>query len=297
MKGDCSSIDEGNFLKLNGVSEVKRISSPYKLASREYHPEDTIVKIGNVSLGHGHNIVFIAGPCAVESREQILKIAQEVKQQGAVILRGGAFKPRTYARSFEGLKEEGLKYLQEAKEKTGMFIVTEVMSPETVELVAAYADILQVGARNMQNYDLLDKLGKQKKPILLKRGLSATIDEFLGAADRIMLGGNSEVILCLRGVRTFDTSQRYPADLYAIPYIREKSHLPIIFDPSHAAGKKSLVPSLARMAMAGGVDGLIIETHYNPSEAKCDGAQMIEPRELGPLVQFARLISEPSHDK
>jgi len=171
-----------------------------------------------------------------------------------------------------------------------MPIVTEVMSPETVELVSQYADILQVGARNMHNCDLLDKLGKQRKPVLLKRGLTATMDEFLGAADRIMLEGNNNVILCLRGVRTFDTSQRYPADLYAIPYLKEKSHLPIVFDPSHATGKRSFVTSVTKMAIAAGVDGLLIETHYNPSEAKCDGAQMILPEELGPLVEFAKLV-------
>ncbi|MDD2716065.1 MAG: 3-deoxy-7-phosphoheptulonate synthase [Candidatus Wallbacteria bacterium] len=288
LKGDCIHLLPGDFTKLEGVADVQRITVPYKLASRNYNHLDTVIEVGAAAIGGDNPVVFMAGPCAVESREQILKIAEQVAGQGAQILRGGAWKPRTFARTFEGLKEDALKFLQEASRLTGLPVVTEVISPNLIDLCYCYTDIFQVGARNMQNFDLLDKLGMQNKPVLLKRGVSATLDELLGAADRILEGGNKKVMLCLRGVRTFDYSQRYPADLYAIPDLLRKTHLPIIFDPSHSAGTRSLVPEIARMAIAGGVHGLIIEAHYNPPEALCDGSQMITPDELGQLVTYAR---------
>ncbi len=290
VRGDCTKLSTQEFSKLPGVEEVQRVSTKYKLSGRQYHPVSTVVNVGGVSIGEGHPTVFMAGPCAVESEEQILRIAKEVKDQGAIILRGGAWKPRTSPGYFEGLKEKGLEYLAKARGETGLPVVTEVMSSRDVELIGNYTDIFQVGARNMQNFDLLDELGKTNKPVLLKRGTDADIDVFLAAADRILYGGNKNVLLCLRGITTFDRSQRYTADLYAIPDLKRKSHLPIIFDPSHPAGRRDYVPSLARMAIAGGVDGLIIETHYCPSEALCDGAQMILPKDLGELVSFARNI-------
>ncbi|PIN80636.1 3-deoxy-7-phosphoheptulonate synthase, partial [Candidatus Woesearchaeota archaeon CG10_big_fil_rev_8_21_14_0_10_30_7] len=290
IRDECGDTTPGDFTKFDGVINAQKLSIPYKHVSREYKLKDTIVQVGNINIGGENNIIFMAGPCAVESREQILRIAQEVKDQGATILRGGCWKPRTAARCFEGLKEKGLDYLIEAKELTGLPIVTEVMSVETLAYISERVDLLQVGARNMHNFTLLDELGKQHKPVLLKRGLSATIEEFLCAADRIVYGGNPNVLLCLRGVRTFDNSQRYPADLYAIPDLIQKTHLPIIFDPSHPAGRRSLVPSLAKMAIAGGVNGLIIESHYEPQEAKCDGAQMITPEVLGKIINYAKQV-------
>lgn len=295
IKGDLSGVSTQNFKKFSGVIEVKRLSVRYKNASKEYKPYDTIIEISSdevnkIKIGGENPTVFIAGPCAVESKEQIIRIAEEVKEIGVNMLRGGCWKPRTYARCFEGLKKEGLLYLSEASKKTKLPIVTEVTRVDLVELVSEYADVLQVGTRNMYNFDLLDELGKQNKPVLLKRGFNATIDEFLGAADRIIEGGNPNVILCLRGIRSFDNSQRYTADLYAIPDLRQKTHLPIVFDPSHTSGRRSLVPSLAKMAIVGGVDGLIIETHYNPEEAKCDGAQMITPKTLSEIINYAKKL-------
>ncbi len=291
LKGDCTYIDTQDFSKLEGILEVKRIGLAYKLASREYRQDDTVIKINDILIGGGNPIVFMAGPCSVESEYQIKRIAKEIEKQGASILRGGAWKPRTFARKFEGKKEEALKYLKKAKDETEtkMPIVTEVTSSELIEKFDKYIDIYQVGTRKMQDFDLLDKLGKQNKPVLLKRGFSAKIDEFLGAADRILYGGNNNVMLCLRGVRTFDYSQRFPADLYAIPDLKRKTHLPIIFDPSHSAGDKKLVPGIARMAIAGGVNGLLIETHYNPSKAASDGKQTITPETLGEIIRYARM--------
>ncbi len=259
---------------LPGVEEVIPISKPYKLASREFHPQDTIVKINDVAIG-GDEIVVMAGPCAVEDEEQVLATAQVVKAAGANVLRGGAFKPRTSPYQFRGLGERGLKMLAKAGKETGMPIITEVMAPNDVALVAEYADIVQVGARNMQNFVLLDEVGKLKKPVLLKRGLSSTIQEWLLAAEYILVQGNEQLILCERGIRTFETYTRNTMDISAIPIIKKVSHLPIIADPSHATGKWYLVAPLALAAVAAGANGLMIEVHPNPDLALADGPQSL----------------------
>jgi 3-deoxy-7-phosphoheptulonate synthase len=259
---------------LPGVDQVIPVSKPYKLASREFHPRDTIVKINSVAIG-GNEIVVMAGPCAIESEEQLLATAQAVKAAGATVLRGGAFKPRTSPYQFRGLGESGLKLLAQAGKETQMPIITEVMAPNDVDLVVKYADILQIGARNMQNFVLLDEVGKTKKPVLLKRGLSSNIQEWLLAAEYVMAQGNDEVILCERGIRTFETYTRNTMDLSAIPIIEKVSHLPIIADPSHATGKWYLVPPLALAAVAAGADGLLIEVHPNPDLALADGPQSL----------------------
>jgi 3-deoxy-7-phosphoheptulonate synthase len=259
---------------LPGVDQVIPVSKPYKLASREFHPRDTIVKINGVAIG-GNEIVVMAGPCAVESEEQLLTTAQAVKAAGATVLRGGAFKPRTSPYQFRGMGESGLKLLAQVGKETQMPIITEVMSPDHVNLVAKYADILQIGARNMQNFILLDEVGKIKKPVLLKRGLSSNIQEWLLAAEYVMAQGNEQVILCERGIRTFETYTRNTMDLSAIPIIERVSHLPIIADPSHATGKWYLVIPLALAAVAAGADGLLIEVHPNPDMALADGPQSL----------------------
>jgi 3-deoxy-7-phosphoheptulonate synthase len=259
---------------LPGVEEVIPISKPYKLASREFHPDNTIIDVGDIRIG-GEEIVVIAGPCSVESREQVLATAEAVKSAGAAILRGGAFKPRTSPYQFRGLREEGLEILAEAREKTGMPVITEIMSSKEIDLVVRYADILQVGARNMQNFVLLDELGKIRKPILLKRGLSSTIQEWLLAAEYILSQGNEQVILCERGIRTFESYTRFTMDISAIPVIKKLSHLPIIADPSHATGKWYLVAPMAFAALAAGADGLTIEVHPNPEQALSDGPQSL----------------------
>ncbi|MSQ33504.1 MAG: 3-deoxy-7-phosphoheptulonate synthase [Dehalococcoidia bacterium] len=259
---------------LPGVDQVLVVSRPFKLASREFHPDDTVVKVGGVTIGGG-DVVVMAGPCSVENREQLLSTARAVKAAGATILRGGAFKPRTSPYKFRGLGEEGLKLLAEAREETGLPVVTEVMSERDVELVARYADILQLGARNMQNFVLLDELGKASKPILLKRGLSATIEEWLLAADYILQHGKSQVILCERGIRTYETYTRNTFDLSAIPLVHKLSHLPVIADPSHGTGKWYLVQSMALAAAAAGADGLMIEVHPSPDHALSDGSQSL----------------------
>jgi 3-deoxy-7-phosphoheptulonate synthase len=259
---------------LPGVDQVIPVSKPYKLASREFHPRDTIVEINGVAIG-GNEIVVMAGPCAVESEEQILATAQAVKAAGATVLRGGAFKPRTSPYQFRGMGESGLKLLAQAGKETQMPIITEVMSPDHVGLVAEYADILQIGARNMQNFILLDEVGKIKKPVLLKRGLSSSIQEWLLAAEYVLAQGNEQVILCERGIRTFETYTRNTMDLSAIPIIEKVSHLPIIADPSHATGKWYLVSPLALAAVAAGADGLLIEVHPNPDMALADGPQSL----------------------
>jgi len=259
---------------LPGVEQVIPVSKPYKLASREFHPQDTIVELGGVTIG-GNGIVVMAGPCAVEGEEQLLSTAQAVKAAGATILRGGAFKPRTSPYQFRGLGESGLKILAQAGKETQMPIITEVMAPEHVDLVAKYADILQIGARNMQNFVLLDEVGKTKKPVLLKRGLSSNIQEWLLAAEYILAQGNEQVILCERGIRTFENYTRNTMDISAIPIIEKVSHLPIIADPSHATGKWYLVLPLALAAVAAGADGLLIEVHPNPDLALADGPQSL----------------------
>jgi 3-deoxy-7-phosphoheptulonate synthase len=259
---------------LPGVDQVIPVSKPYKLASREFHPQDTIIKINGVAIG-GNEIVVMAGPCAVESEEQLMSTAHAVKAAGATVLRGGAFKPRTSPYQFRGLGENGLKILAQASKETQMPVITEVMSPDHVDLVAKYADILQIGARNMQNFILLDEVGKTKKPVLLKRGLSSSIQEWLLAAEYILAQGNEQIILCERGIRTFETYTRNTMDLSAIPIIEKVSHLPIIADPSHATGKWYLVTPLALAAVAAGADGLLIEVHPNPDLALTDGPQSL----------------------
>lgn len=259
---------------LPGVEQVIQVTKPYKLSNREYHPRDTVVQVGGVNIG-GDEIVVMAGPCAVESEEQLLATAQAVKAAGARVLRGGAFKPRTSPYQFRGLGESGLKMLSEVGKATQMPIITEVMAPNHVELVARYADILQIGARNMQNFVLLDEVGKIGKPVLLKRGLSSTIEEWLLAADYVMNQGNEQVILCERGIRTFETYTRNTMDISAIPVIEKVSHLPIIADPSHGTGKWYLVLPMALAAVAAGADGLLIEVHPNPDTALADGPQSL----------------------
>jgi 3-deoxy-7-phosphoheptulonate synthase len=259
---------------LPGVEQVIPVTKPYKLASREFHPRDTVVEANGVAIG-GNEIVVIAGPCAIESEEQLLTTAQAVKAAGATVLRGGAFKPRTSPYQFRGLGESGLKLLAQAGKETQMPIITEVMSPDHVDLVAKYTDILQIGARNMQNFILLDEVGKTKKPVLLKRGLSSTIQEWLLAAEYVLAQGNEQVILCERGIRTFENYTRNTMDVSSIPIIEKVSHLPIIADPSHATGKWYLVPPLALAAVAAGADGLLIEVHPNPDLALADGPQSL----------------------
>ncbi len=273
------------FAVLPGVEHITRIMKPYKLASREFKPKNTIVKLGDIAIG-GNKLVIMAGPCAVENQKQLEESARIVKSAGAVILRGGAYKPRSSPFSFQGLEKIGLEYLQEVKKKYGLPVVTEVVDPHQVALVAQYADILQVGARNMQNFTLLTELGKIKHPVILKRGLANTITEWLTAADYLLAGGNNNVILCERGIRTFEDSTRFSLDISSIPVIKKFSHLPIIVDPSHAAGHYSLVPAIARAAVAAGADGLLIEVHPNPKEALVDGLQSLTPSD------FKRLMSE-----
>jgi len=270
---------------LPGVEQVIPVSKPYKLASREFHPQNSIIKVNDIAIG-GDEIVIIAGPCAVESKEQLLATAREVKADGANILRGGAFKPRTSPYHFRGLGEKGLKILARAREETGMPIITEVMTPGDVELVASYADILQIGARNMQNYTLLDEVGKTKKPVMLKRGLSSTIQEWLLSAEYILAQGNEQLILCERGIRTFEPYTRNTMDISVIPIIKKVSQLPIIADPSHATGKWYLVAPLALAAIAAGADGLMIEVHPNPDLALTDGPQSLT------FENFRRFMSQ-----
>jgi len=259
---------------MNGVDEVVMISKPYKLASREFHPDDTIIKVGDAVIG-GPDPVIMAGPCSVEDEEQMVSTAKAVKAAGATILRGGAFKPRTSPYSFRGMGEDGLKLLQLAKQETGLPIITEVMATSDVETVAKYADILQIGARNMQNYNLLDEVGLIGKPVMVKRGLSASYEEWLLAAEYVLAGGNEQVILCERGVRGFETFTRFTLDVAAVPVIKRLSHLPIVADPSHSTGKWYLVTPVALASVAAGAHGLLIEVHPNPDQAKCDGPQSL----------------------
>jgi 3-deoxy-7-phosphoheptulonate synthase len=273
-----------------GVEKVIPILNPFKLASREFQNENTVIRLGDLAIG-GDQIQLIAGPCAVEGREQLLEAAYAVKEAGATILRGGAFKPRTSPYSFQGLEEEGLEYLAEAREKTGLLVVTEVMDPRQVDLVAHYADILQIGARSMQNYPLLKEVASVDQPILLKRGPSATIEEWLMAAEYIMLGGNHRVILCERGIRTFETFTRNTLDLNAVPVVKHLSHLPVIVDPSHGTGKWWMVNSMAQAAVAAGADGLIVEVHPSPTDAMSDGDQSLTPENFRALVSGVKSIA------
>ncbi len=275
LVGDTRQINPGQIEANENVERLIRVLNPFKLASRDFHPEDTVVKVNGTKIGNG-SLVVIAGPCAVESEEQLFDIAKNVKESGANMIRGGAFKPRTSPYSFQGLGEEGLKLLKKAKEMTGLSIVTEVMDQNNLDMVAEYADILQIGARNMQNYALLKQAGLSSKPVMLKRGLSATIEEWLMSAEYILSKGNPNVILCERGIRTFEKYTRNTLDLSAIPVVKELSHLPVIVDPSHGTGKWTLVESMAKAAVAAGADGLMVEVHNQPEEAMSDGGQSLK---------------------
>lgn len=286
LMGDTSRIDERTLLADSAVEYVRRVTEPYKAVNRKMHPEDTVLEIAGRKIGEGYFNVF-AGPCSVENEEQILMVAEAVKKAGASFLRGGAFKPRTSPYSFQGMEAEGLKLLLEAKRQTGLPIVTEIMSEKHLDLFAD-VDIIQLGARNMQNFMLLKELGRSKKPILLKRGLSATMEEFLMAAEYIFAGGNENVILCERGIRTFEPMIRNNLDVSAVPLVKLHSHLPIVIDPSHAAGRRDMVAPLSRAAVAIGADGLMIEVHNDPKSALCDGAQSLDIEQFTATMEDVR---------
>ena len=288
--GDTAAFDMNQLRVYDCIDKVMRVQEPYKRANRMFHPEDSIVDVCGVKVG-GKQITVMAGPCSVETREQIIGVAEDVKQMGAAILRGGAFKPRTSPYSFQGLQETGLDLLKEAKAVTGLPIITEIMAADKIERFVEDVDVIQVGARNMQNFELLKELGKTDKPILLKRGLSATIEEWLMSAEYIMAGGNDNVILCERGIRTFENYPRNTLDLSAIPAVKKLSHLPVVVDPSHAAGMWWMVEPLAKAAVAVGADGLIIEVHNDPEHALCDGAQSLKPERFGRLMQDLKIIA------
>ena len=288
--GDTSRVDMELLGSLEIVESVKRVSEPFKQANRKFHPQDTVVSIGDAKIGGGH-FAMIAGPCSVESEAQIIEVATAVKQSGADILRGGAFKPRTSPYAFQGMKGEGIRLLLKAKEATGLPIITEIMNISALDLFAD-VDIIQVGARNMQNFDLLKELGKTDKPILLKRGLANTLEELLMSAEYIMSEGNENVILCERGIRTFETATRNTLDLSAVSILHELTHLPVVVDPSHATGKAKLVPPMALAATAAGADGIMVEVHNNPSCALCDGAQSLTPAQFDDVNRRVRMIRE-----
>ena len=289
--GDTSVIDPKKLQVLKGVDRVMKVQEPYKKANRIFKPEDTIVKVENSIVGGGH-LGIMAGPCSVESEEQIVEVAKRVKKAGANFLRGGAFKPRTSPYSFQGLELEGLKLLKIAKEETGLPIVTELMSTDYLDTFVEEVDMIQIGARNMQNFDLLKQVGRTKKPVLLKRGLSSTIEEWLMSAEYIMAGGNDNVILCERGIRTFETITRNTLDLQAVPVIKKLSHLPIIIDPSHAGGYAYLVEPMAKAAIMSGADGLMIEVHNDPENALSDGQQSLTPDAFDKLMSKVKKLAE-----
>jgi 3-deoxy-7-phosphoheptulonate synthase len=291
LGGHTGQVSTDTFAVLPGVESVTRIMKPYKLASREFKSENTVVSVGGVEIG-GERVVVMAGPCAVESEAQLMEAAEAVKEAGAAVLRGGAFKPRTSPFSFQGLEEKGLELLAKARERFQIPVVTEVVDPHDVDLVAGAADILQVGARNMQNFTLLTNVGKSQRPVLLKRGFSSTITEWLTAADYLLAEGNNQVILCERGIRTFEDSIRFSLDVTSVPVVKKFSHLPLIVDPSHAAGHYSLVPALAKAAVAAGVDGLLIEVHPNPKEALVDGLQSLTLSDFAQLMEELRSIAK-----
>lgn len=297
LLGDTRRIDPDTLMLNVHVERVMRIAEPFKKASRKFHPDETIIKVGDVEIGRTGEFTVIAGPCSVESEEQIIEVAKSVKNSGAKLLRGGAFKPRTSPYSFQGLELEGLKLLSEAKAKTGLPIVTEIMSPKMVEIFDKSVDVIQVGARNMQNFDLLKELGNTSKPILLKRGLSSTIEEWLMSAEYILASGNPNVILCERGIRTFETYTRNTLDLSAIPAVKRLSHLPVVVDPSHSAGMSWMVEPLSLAAMAVGADGLIIEVHNCPEKALCDGAQSLNMDQFEDLMKKLRAVGKHVNKK
>jgi len=293
--GNQGWVDDAPFKGNKAVMEILHVTKPYKLVSRDFHPADTVVTLGGkIKVGGKSPFLVIAGPCAVESREQLMKTARFLKKMGVPVLRGGAYKPRTSPHSFQGLREAGLELLDDVRRETGMLVVTEVVSPEHVGIVADKVDILQIGARNMQNFDLLTEVGKIRTPVILKRGLSATVDEWFGSAEYILLGGNTKVVLCERGIRTFETATRNTADLAIIPLVKELSHLPVIFDPSHATGKRKLVSPMALASILAGVQGVMIEVHHDPEHALSDGPQSLHFKEfetlhgqIKSLVRFA----------
>jgi 3-deoxy-7-phosphoheptulonate synthase len=289
--GDTHAIPTDVFEVLDGVESVVRITQPYKLASRQFKPEDSIFPLDGFTIGGGQ-IAVIAGPCSVESRSQLLEIAHAVREAGAHALRGGVFKPRTSPYVFQGLGEEGLEYLVEAREQTGMPIVSEIMSQTQLTLMVKYVDVFQVGARNMQNYNLLRALGETRTPVLLKRGLSATIEELLMASEYILSGGNERVMLCERGIRTFETTTRNTTDINAVPVLKSLTHLPVVLDPSHSTGHAAYVPSVARAAIAAGADGLIVEVHNDPEHALSDGRQSLRPEQFAEMVRQVGAIAK-----
>ncbi len=289
--GDKRGIDIRQLEVMEGVHEVVRISTPYKLASRLFKPEDTIIRVGDVEIG-GKEVIIAAGPCAVESREQLMTIAEAVKKSGAKLLRGGAFKPRTSPYSFQGLGEKALQYLREAADKFGLYVITEIIESGQVELVGQYTDIFQVGARNMQNFTLLRELGKVHKPVMLKRGMSATIEEWLMASEYILSGGNREVILCERGIRTFENYTRNTLDISAVPVVKKLSHLPVFTDPSHGTGIRNKVIPMARASIAAGADGIIVEVHHDPEHALSDGAQSLYPDQFDEMMRELKIIAK-----
>jgi 3-deoxy-7-phosphoheptulonate synthase len=288
--GDKKALSSEAIINLPGVERIVPILKPYKLVSREFRAQNSTIEVRGVPIG-GSSFTLIAGPCAVEGEEQMIEVARAVKQGGGHILRGGAFKPRTNPYSFQGLEEEGLKMLARAGEITGMPVVTEVVDPRDVDLVARYADILQIGARNMQNFRLLQEVGSAGKPIVLKRGPASTVEEWLMAAEYILDAGNQQVILCERGIRTYENGTRNTLDLSSIPLAKENSHLPVIVDPSHGTGSRQLVPPMARAALAAGADGVMIEVHHDPARALCDGPQSLEPPQFAVLVQELRTLA------
>jgi 3-deoxy-7-phosphoheptulonate synthase len=291
VTGNSGSIDPTHFENMPGVSEAIRVTKPYRLTSLDLRPEKTVVRVGDASIG-GEELAVIAGPCAVESRAQTFAAAEAVRRSGARFFRGGAFKPRTSPYAFQGLGEEGLKILSEVRETYGLKIVTEAMDERGLEMVGRYADVIQIGARNMQNFSLLKAAGRSRLPVLLKRGLAATLDEWLLAAEYVMSEGNHNVILCERGIRTFGSHARNTLDLSVVPAVRRVSHLPVIVDPSHGTGKRYMVPALARAAVAAGADGLIIEVHDQPEQALCDGAQAVTLERYAQLLAEVRAIHE-----
>ena len=292
--GDTSRIDAKLFEVNPYVDKVIHVQEPYKLANRAFHPEDTVVDVSGVKVGSG-NMAYIAGPCSVETYEQVLSIAKDIKAAGANMLRGGAFKPRTSPYSFQGLGPEGLDILCAVKEEVGLPIVTELMSPEYLDVFNEKVDLIQIGARNMQNFDLLKQLGQVDRPILLKRGLNATYEEWIMSAEYIMASGNENVILCERGIRTFETYTRNTLDLQSVPVLRKLTHLPVIIDPSHAGGKWWLVDSMAKASVAAGADGLMIEVHNNPEAALCDGARSLKPEKYSELLKDVKQIADIIH--
>ncbi|MDD4716179.1 MAG: 3-deoxy-7-phosphoheptulonate synthase [Oscillospiraceae bacterium] len=289
-EGNPAGIDQEKIQAMPGVERVMTVTEPFKKANRKYHPDNTVIPIGNGAAGSGRPVV-IAGPCSVESRDQILAVAKAVQASGACALRGGAYKPRTSPYSFQGLKQDGIRLLQEAKAVTGMPIVSEIMSTGAIDLFEEYVDVIQIGARNMQNFDLLKQVGRTSKPVLLKRGLSSTIEEWLMSAEYIMAEGNQQVILCERGIRTFEPFTRNTLDLSAVPAVKSMSHLPVLVDPSHACGKAWMVERMSMAALAAGADGLLIEVHNDPENALCDGPQSITPRQFASLMDKLRTLS------